>query len=300
MEQERIVYLNGKMVPDSQALVSIEDRGFLLGDGCFDTTRTFNHKIFKLSEHLDRWFDSLQYLRIDIGMDKAKVADLTMQVLEANLPMIGKEDDLWVTQKATRGLRGVTEKPKPTVIIETRAIPFKSRGHYYSEGIPLIVASVRRTPPESLSPRVKSHNYLNLIMADLEVKSRDPNAWAITLDVNGNLAEGDGSNIFVVKNGAVFTPRTNFVLGGISRQTTIELAHEIGIEMVEKDIDLFDAYTADEMFVTATSICICPVSSINGAKIASGKVPGPITSRLLEAYSGLVGKDIVRQFTREL
>ena len=228
------------------------------------------------------------------------MADLSMQVLEANLQLIGPDEEYWVTQRVTRGLRGIGDRPAPTVIIDCRPIPFKSRAHYYREGIPVIVPSVRRTPPESFSPRVKSHNYLNLVMADLEVKTRDPNAWAVTLDTNGNLAEGEGSNIFIVKNGAVYTPRANYVLGGISRQTAIELAHELNIDMQEKDIDLFDAYTADEAFITATSICICPVSSINGAKIGDGAVPGPVTHRLQNAYSGLVGMDIVGQFTRRL
>lgn len=300
MPQERVVYLNGRMVPESQATVSIEDRGFLLGDGVFDITRTFGHRIFKLQEHLTRLYDSLKYLRIDPGMDEKGMAEITMQVLDANLPLIDQGDDYWVSQRVTRGLSGIGEKPSPTVIIACRPLPFKARAHYFREGIPIIVPSVRRTPPESLSPRVKSHNYLNLVMADLEVKSRDPNAWAVTLDVNGNIAEGEGSNFFMVKNGIVLTPRSNYVLGGISRLTTIGLAHELDISVLERDIDLFDAYTADEAFITATSICICPVSSVNGAKIADGSVPGPVTARLQQAYSRLVGQDVVLQFTRWL
>ena len=120
------------------------------------------------------------------------------------------------------------------------------------------------------------------------------------MDVNGNICEGNGANIFIVKDGVLFTPREQYVLAGISRQTTIELALELGVELREADIDLFDAYTADEAFVTSTSFCICPVSSVNGAPIGGGGVPGPVTDRLQKAYSGLVGVDIVGQYLSRL
>ena len=151
-----------------------------------------------------------------------------------------------------------------------------------------------------MSPRAKAHNYINMVLADMEVKGQNPDAWAILLDTNGNIAEGMGSNFFIVRNGAVITPREQFVLAGISRQTVIELAQELDIETREADIDLFDAYTADEAFVTSTSFCICPVSSINGATVGEGSVPGPTTDRLLKAYSGLVGVDIVGQYLAHL
>lgn len=304
MTQERVAYVNGEIVPESQAVISIGDRGFLLGDAVFDTTRTFGHQIFKLREHIDRLYESLKWMRIDPQMDKQEMADLTMEVLERNLPTMDQHDDTWVTQRVTRGLRlagadiqGAADRP--TVIIECFPIPFKERAHYYVRGMPIITPSVRRTPPDAMSPRAKTHNYINLIQADLEARAQDPNAYAVLLDVNGNLCEGNGSNIFVVKDGRIRTPRDRFVLCGISRQTTIELAQELGIDLMEEDIDSFDAYTADEMFVTSTSLCICPVSTFNGAPVGDGgAVPGPITARLQTAYSGLVGIDIVGQYTR--
>ena len=120
-------------------------------------------------------------------------------------------------------------------------------------------------PPDSLTPRAKTHNYLNLIVADQEVQSVDPEAWAVLLDVNGNLCEGLGSNIFVVRNGEILTPREKFVLPGVSRQTVIELAREEGLALREADLDLYDAYNADEAFITSTSLGICPVTKVNGA-----------------------------------
>ena len=297
MEQERVVYLNGEIVPESEAKVSIRDRGFVYGDAVFDTTRTFGGRIFKLQEHLDRLYDSLRYMRIDPGMSSEQLAGLTMRVLEANLPLIDEDDDYWVTQRFTRGAPGASE---PTVIIECTPLPFEARARYYRDGLPVITPSVRRTPPEAMSPRAKMHNYINTVLADLEVKGQSPEAWPMMLDTNGNIAEGPGSNYFFVKDGVVVTPREQYVLAGISRQTTLELAQELSIETREADIDLFDAYTADEAFVTSTSFCICPISTINGASLRSGEVPGPITDRLQKAYSGLVGIDIVGQYLSRL
>jgi branched-chain amino acid aminotransferase len=162
------------------------------------------------------------------------------------------------------------------------------------------VPSVRRVPPESLSPRAKTHNYMNVTLGDLEAKAADPEAWAVLLDTRGNLAEGTGSNIFLVRGGTVYTPRAQFVLGGISRETAMELAREVGIPLVEADLDLFDGRTADEAFLTSTSLCICPVRSLNGVPIGDGRVPGPVTRRLTEAYCRLVDFDFVAQYLKRL
>ena len=299
MTSERVAYVNGHLVPESEAVVSIRDRGFLQGDAVFDTTRTFGGRIFRLDEHLDRFFNSLKYMRIDPGLTKDDFARLTMEVLQANMPLLDDDDDYWVTQRVTRGVR-VDGEDRPSVIIECVPLPFKARARYYRDGLPVVVPSVRRTPPESQSPRAKVHNYVNLVQAELEVTSQNPDAWPILLDTNGNLAEGPGSNIFIVKDGAVMTPKEQFVLAGISRRVTIELAQELGIEVHETDIDLFDAYTADEAFVTSTSFCICPVSSFNGSTVADGAVPGPVTDRLTRAYSGMVDLDVAAQYLARL
>ena len=300
MNQERVAYVNGRIVPESEARVSIVDRGFILGDAVFDTTRTFGHKIFRLDEHLERLFDSLRYTRIDPGMSRNQLAELTMQVLEANLPLLEKEDDYWVTQRVTRGTPNGDGGFDPTVIVDCQPLPFLERSRYYRDGLPVRTPSVRRTPPESMSPRAKTHNYLNLVMGDLEVKAADPQALSILLDLDGNLCEGMGSNIFLVRDGELATPRDRFVLAGISRSVTFELARSLNLPVHQMDIDLFDAYAAEEVFVTSTSFCICPVSTINGSPVGAGRIPGPVTRRLQEAYSELVGIDIIRQYTRWL
>lgn len=299
MARERVAYMNGEILPESDVKISFRDRGFTAGETVYDTTRTFGKKIFKLQEHLDRLYNSLKYMRMDPGLSKEQMRDLTMQVLEANLSLLGETDDYWVSQQVTRGVP-TDEGLKPTVLIDCAPLPFEERASYYRDGIPVIVPWVRRTPPEAMSPRAKVHNYINLQLAEMEVKAQNPSAWPVLLDMNGNLAEGPGSNFFIVKDGALITPREQYILSGISRKTAIELALELGVEVHEADIDLYDAYTADEAFVTSTSFCICPVSSVNGNDIADGAVPGQVTNRLMNAYSGLVGIDFVQQYLDRL
>jgi branched-chain amino acid aminotransferase len=231
------------------------------------------------------------------------MVSVTEEVVRRNLPLLEPDEDYWVTQRVSRGLdpahRDVWPQEGATVIVECVPLPLGARAALFRDGIRVMTPSVRRTPPAALSPRVKTHNYLNLIAADLEVKAQDPGAWAILLDTAGNLTEGLGSNIFLVERGALFTPRDQMVLAGISRETVVELAREVGITVVERDLDLYDAYNAEEAFLTSTSLCVCPVASINGARVGAS-VPGPVTRRLSEAYSRLVDLDFVGQYMKHL
>lgn len=302
---ERVAYHNGKVVPESQVLVPFRDRGFKYGDAVFDMTRTFGHRIFKLEEHIDRFQNSLKYVQIDSGLSKKQWMDVTMEVLERNLRLLGPDDDYWVGQRVSRGVDLVggdmwETAGGPTVIVECMPLPLKARARLYRDGIDVVVPSVRRVPPQSVSPRAKSHNYLNLIMGDLEAKAMNREAWAILLDTDGNLAEGIGSNIFCVKDGRLRTPKGQNVLGGISRETAIELAQKLDIPVEEADLDMFDAQTADEVFLTSTSLCVCGVRSVQGSKIGDGKAPGPVTKALQDAYVDLVNFDWVGQYLRRL
>lgn len=302
--RERVAYINGKIVPESQALVSFRDRGFLYGDAVFDTTRTFGHRIFKLEQHIDRFFRSLRYVQIDPGLSAKEFMDVTERVTTANLKLIGPDDDYWVSQRVSRGYRTPEgDQPLfegPTVIVECMPLSLKARARLFRDGIDVVVPSTRRTPPESVSPRAKTHNYLNLVLGDLEAHAHDPEAWAVLLDTRGFLAEGTGSNIFTVKDGKVYTPRSQYVLGGISRETVFELASKLDIPLEEADLDLYDAATADEAFLTSTSLCVCGVRSVNGACVGSHTVPGPITKALTDAYIELVDYDFVAQHLKRL
>ncbi len=298
---QRVAWFNGQIMPESEVKISFRDRGVKYGDGAFDTTRTFGHRIFRLKEHLDRFYKTLRYLRLDPGVSPAELARITEDVLARNLHLLDKDDDYWVSQRITRGAEGVDYLPStPNVIVECLPLPLKERAVLYRDGIKVITPAVRRAPPEVMSPRAKTHNYLNMIVANNEVMSQDPLAWAVLLDMQGNLAEGMGSNIFLVRDGQLLTPRVRNVLPGISRQTVIELAESHGISVHETDIDLYDAYTADECFLTSTSLCIGPVQSINGSSFVENGVPGPVTKHLTNAYIKLVDCDFVGQYLRRL
>ncbi len=301
---ERTVYFNGDYIPESQAKVPFRDRSFKYGDGVFDMTRTFGHKIFKIKEHVDRLYQSLNYMSIHINLSKKEMIDISNKVLEINLPLIDNKEDYWVGQRISRGTDKVGGEQwdidgGPTIIVECAPLPLKPRASLYETGIKVWTPSVRRTPFQSMSPRAKTHNYINLILGDNEVKNIDEEAWAVLLDINGNLTEGMGSNIFTVSNNILYTPKTQSVLGGISRETVVNLARKIGIKVIEKDIEIFEAINSDEMFLTSTSLCVCPVSFFNGKKIGEN-IFGPITKSLIKAYSDFVEFDFVSQYLDNL
>ena len=303
MSENWVVWFNGEIIPETEARVPFRDRGFKYGDAAFDTTRTFGHRIFKLDEHLNRFYSSLKYLRIDPGISKEDLKRATEEVVEINLRNVSEDEDIWVTQRITRGLEPAdrrlwTEYPERTILVESRPLPLRERGKLYRDGLRVRTPSVRRPSPDTLSPRAKTHNYLNLIIAELEVKDADPDAHALLLDTNGNLAEGKGSNIFIVKDGVVLTPKERYVLPGVSRQTAIDLAREKNLPVEEADIDLYDTMNAAEVFITSTSFCICPVSNVNGVTIGDGNVPGPITKQLIDAYVDYVGCDWYGQYLK--
>jgi branched-chain amino acid aminotransferase len=300
---ERIAWFNGQFVPESEVRIPFRDSSWVYGDGAFDMTRSFGHRLFKVKQHVDRLYRSLRYLRIDPGFGPQKMCTLTEEVFERNRHLLAPDDDYWVGQRISRGVKKVEgdniDYNGPNVVLECAPLPFLQRAKLFKEGIRVVVPAHRRVPPDALTPRAKTHNYLNLIVANQEVQGTDPEAWAVLLDVNGNLCEGMGSNIFTVRQGEVLTPREKFVLPGVSRQTVIDLAVEEGISVREGDIDLYDAYSADEIFLTSTSLCMCPVTKVNGLEIGpKGQVWGPVTKRLADAYRRFVDYDFVGQYLK--
>ena len=300
----RIAYFNGKFVPETDVVIPYRDRSFNRGDGCFDMTRTFDGRIFRLAEHVERLYRSLRYLRIDIGLEPKEIIAISEEVVLRNEHLRAAAGDWWVGQRVSRGVDPigdeVPEHKGPNVIVECTPLPLKARAPQFRDGIDVVIPSIRRIPPPMLSPRAKTHNYLNLILADKEVKAAQPQAWSVLLDENGNLCEGIGSNIFVVRDERVYTPREKYVLPGVSRRTAMELAVQLGLTAEERDLDVYDAVTADEVFLTSTSLCICGVRSINGNKPAAGAVPGPVTAKLIKAYEKYVGCDYVQQYLDRL
>ena len=195
LANQRTVYLNGEFVPESEALIPIKDAGFKFGDAAFDTTRTFGHRIFRLREHLERFERSLRYLGLSSGHSLDRFVEITGEVVRRNLPLIGDDEDYWVSQRVSRGVppgdrEAWPDWPDATVVVECTPLPLAARASFYRDGIDVVTPGVRRVAPDMISPRAKSHNYLNLILGDLEVAAQDPNALSVLLDRDGNLAEG--------------------------------------------------------------------------------------------------------------
>jgi branched-chain amino acid aminotransferase len=300
----RVAWFNGKFLPENQVMISFRDRGWKYGDGAFDMTRTFNGRAFRLKEHIDRFYRTLRYLRLDPGLTKQEMIDISEQIVARNEHLHEAAGDWWIGQRVSRGVDPIgDEMPAhmgPNVIVECTPLPLKARARQFRDGLAVWTPAERRIAPDMLSPRAKTHNYLNMIVAEQSVKAHDPDGWAILLDINGNLAEGIGSNIFVVRDGKLYTPGERYVLAGISRQMTLDLARKLDIQVVEGDMDLFDAANAEEMFLTSTSLCIAAVRTFNGAKVGDGRVPGPVTKRLIDAYIAEVGCDFVKQYLDRL
>jgi branched-chain amino acid aminotransferase len=299
--EHRLVYINGEMVPEPNACVSVRDKGFVYGDSVFDTARTFAGKLFRLDAHIERLYRSLALTQIDCGLTPQEMTLATEQLVEANLPLLPDGEDFWVTQRVTTGLQPFDGEPLarsgPTVIIDCIPIPLRARAASFRDGIDAAISNRKRISPDALSANIKSNNYLNLFLAQREVQEQYPGAWALMCDSNGNIAEGAGCNYFAVKDGCVYTPTDEYVLPGVSRQIVIEICQSSGIEIQVAEMSMEQALNADEAFFSSTSLCVCPVRSIN-AKTYPGGIPGPYTGQIMQAFIDLVGFDYVAQYLR--
>ncbi len=293
LSNQRIAWFNGKFVPESDVVIPFRDRSWKYGDGAFDMTRTFEGKPFRLKEHIDRFYRSLRYLQIDPGLSPKEMIAHSEEVVARNEHLRAQVGDWWLGQRVSRGVDAVGDEgwdhTGPNVVIEMTPLPFAKRAKQYRDGGEVMTTTARRIAPSMLSPRAKTHNYLNLIMADREVRARDPKAWAVLLDVNGNLCEGLGSNIFVIRDGKVFTPPTSDnILEGLTRLGMIELLRkELDMEVLEQSIDRSELYIADEIFLCGTGAQISPVIEIDHRPIGEGQV-GPVVARIQKLYFDIV------------
>ena len=298
---ERTVYLSGDFVPESEAKVSIYDRGFTSGDGIYEATRTFGHKLFRLDEHIDRLFNSLAYVRIDCGLSLEEMTRVSQEVVDRNLSLLDVDDDYSLWHVISRGMRlpGTNIMTGATVAIFPQPVDFTRYARSYLEGVALVTPATRRTPPQCLDPKAKITNKMNHNIAVFEAQQTDPNAIPLMLDLDGNICETDTANVFFIANGKLCTPKARNVLGGITRLVLLELAATLGIDVIEDDFTAFDMYTADEAFISGTSGTVVPVRSLNGTNIGEA-LPGEMSLRLIKAWNEMIGKDCVAQSIRHL
>jgi len=300
---EPLAYVSGEFVPHNEARISIFDSGLALGFVVTESTRTFNHVPFKLDRHVARLYRSLKVCRLYPGMSEQEMYDISMEVIERNKTLYGPEEDMWLVHNVTPGTYPMTgdmsNAEGACVMIYTQPMDLTYWAPFYTEGCHAVTPSSRMVPAESLDARIKNRSRMAYTLAELEVKLVDPMAQGIILDTNGFIAENKGGNFFIVTEGTVKTPRTVNCLAGLSRETVLELCEKLALPVQETDLLPYDVYTADEAFFTSTPYCIMPATKFNGLPVGDGKV-GPVTRKLLAAWSELVGLDIVKQAQEQL
>jgi len=278
------IYISGKLYDKEDARISVYDHGFLYGDGVFEGIRSYGGKVFRLGEHLDRLWNSAKAIWLEIPISKAEMA----RAIEETLNVNGIRDG-YIRAVVTRGAGTLGLDPNhcsdPQVIIITDRIALYPE-EIYRQGLEIVTVSTQRNHPAALSPRIKSLNYLNNILAKIEGMQAGC-IEALMLNHKGEVAECTGDNIFLVRHGKLLTPPNEAgILEGVTRSAVMELARADGIEVAEIPLTKHDVYIADECFLTGTAAEVVPVVKVDCRLIGDG-TPGPITSRLSARFHEL-------------
>lgn len=279
------VYIGGELYDKADAKISVFDHGLLYGDGVFEGMRSYSGRVFRLTEHLDRLWESARAIHLEIPMTKEALGKAVQETLAVN-----QIKDGYIRLIVTRGSGSLGLDPNrcedPQVIIITDSITLYPE-EFYREGLELVTAATIRNHPAALSPRIKSLNYLNNIMAKME-GLRAGCVEALMLNHKGEVAECTGDNIFIIRRGRLLTPPIDAgILEGITRNAVLELAQEAGIVTAEIPFTRHDIYISDECFLTGSAAEVVPVVRLDGRPLGTGK-PGPVTLRLMQQFHDLV------------
>lgn len=278
------IWLDGNLVDETEAKLSVFDHGVLYGDGVFEGIRFYNGRIFRLEQHIQRLFDSARAIILDLPWTQKEVCEFTRQTVAAN----GLTDG-YIRLVVTRGAGGLGLNPylcpKPSMFIIASTIQLYPKEHY-DNGLSIVTCATRRPAPAALMPQVKSLNYLNNVMAKVEAIQADA-LEALMLNEQGYVSECTGDNVFIVKDGVIHTPLiSDGALDGITRDVIIELCGKHDIEVTERSLTRYDIFIADECFLTGTAAEVIPVVALDRRQIGDG-IPGPITKQLLAAFHEL-------------
>jgi branched-chain amino acid aminotransferase len=279
-----IIYLDGKFVPEEEAVISVFDHGLLYGDGVFEGIRAYNNRVFKLTEHINRLYDSAHTIGLEIPLEPKEMHEVILETCRRNNLKNG-----YIRPVVTRGVGDLGLDPrkchKPTIFCISDSIQLYPE-ELYQKGLTLITVATRRNLSEAINPRVKSLNYLNSILAKIEANLFNvPDA--VMLNQEGYVAEASGDNIFIVKDGILITPPSYAgILEGVTRNTVVELARSKGIKVKESLFTRHDIYNAAECFLTGTAAEVIPAVKLDGRLIGNG-YPGEITKELITAFRQL-------------
>ena len=301
MNNGRTVYLNGQFVPETDARVSVFDSALVWGDMVFETTRSFGHRPFKLREHLERLSASMAASDINCGMTLDELEDVTDELVRRNAPLYPADVDFTIVHNVSPGVFALyadvaPEAGRPTVAIHTwPLIPYIGpMADWFDTGVHAHVPRQHAIPGRLLDPKVKSRSRMHYRLALNEAQRHGADTWAVLVDEDGYLTEGTGSNFFIVRDGVLLTPEPRHILRGVTRQSILDLAGEIGVPVREANLEPYDVIVAQEAFFASTPFVIMPATRFNDRPVGGGAV-GPITLRLLDAFSETVGVDIVAQ-----
>lgn len=291
-----LIYLNGRLVPEEEAKISVFDHGLLYGDGVFEGIRLYSGRVFRLTQHLQRLYESAASIRLRVPLTPAQFEQAILDTVRAN-----QLQDGYIRPVVTRGPGDLGLDPakcgNPTVFIIASRIQLYPEA-WYEQGLKIQTVSTRKNAVDSLNPRLKSLNYLNNILAKLEANEAGA-AEALMLNHAGQVAECSADNIFIVRARSVLTPPVWVgALGGITRQVVLELAARAGFTAAETILTQHDLYTADEVFMTGTAAEIVPVVNVDGRPIGQGK-PGPITMQLRKAFRELTTQEGTPVYTQQ-
>ncbi|RJE46860.1 MULTISPECIES: branched-chain-amino-acid transaminase [unclassified Dehalobacter] len=276
-----IIYCDGKFVDSQEAKISVFDHGFLYGDGVFEGIRAYNSRVFKLKEHIDRLYDSANAILLNVEVSRREMMDIVVETVRKN-----SLTDAYIRLIISRGVgdMGLDPRkcPKSEIICIAGNISLYPQS-MYENGMEIITAATRRNSSDALSPRIKSLNYLNNIMAKIEA-NRAGLMEALMLNQEGYVSEATGDNIFIIKDGVITTPPVYAgILKGVTRDSVIDLARQEGITVQEELFHLIDVYSADECFLTGTAAELIPIITLDSRKIGDGK-PGPVFKKLLAKF----------------
>ncbi len=275
------IYLDGQFVSEADAKISVFDHGLLYGDGVFEGIRMYHNRVFKLKEHIERLYWSAKAILLDIPMTQQEMIDATVETCRQNNLRDGYIRLLVTRGKGTLGL-DPRRCPKPSIIIIAATIQLYPE-KYYQEGLTIVTVPTTRNLVNSVNPAIKSLNYLNNILARIEANNAGVEE-AIMLNSEGFVAECTGDNVFIVQKGRLYTPPLSAgALYGITRNTVLDVAKDLGIQYSEPNLTRYDVYNAEEMFLTGTAAEIIPVVKVDGRVIGTGK-PGPVTAKLLAGF----------------
>ena len=287
-----LVNVNGELKPRDQAVVSVFDSGFMLGDGVWEGMRVHKGRIAFLDRHLDRLFEGAKAIAMDVGLTKAALAKRLYETLDAN----AMSDGVHIRLMVTRGLRS-TPYQDPRVVVSGATIVIAAEYKeppegLHERGLKLFTVHVRRGDPAVQDQKINSHSKLNCILACVQAIEAGADE-GLMLDPHGFVATCNSTHFFIVRNGEVWTSSGRYCLGGITRGLALEIAREAGIPAIEKDFSLTDVYGADEAFVTGTFAGIVPVREVDGRKLTDSR--GPMVERLQQLYSERVDRDLAEQ-----